>query len=277
VPSAGTACCVKCAGCAWYTCLRCEKSFSTGDVVGVETVIEHECDPSRDWEVEEPAFRGLKRGREWQLCPNEGCKRRVELSDGCNHVRCFCRMHFCFLCGLPVRDGEGHWRKDGGCPRFGQKDSKRAIYDEHDEWNDNDDVDDEERARRMQREDDGEGEALRRAFDLQMQMVEDMMREIEDAEAARILDRALQNEGMADGFSSEQPNYERRRRRPREDRGMNDERRRERHDARRRAEAQQFYAQQRVLRRKQGLRAFVNNTINALGRLLLGRPPPRRR
>lgn len=89
--------CVKCESCAWYTCLRCEESFSTGDVGGAEVGIEHECDPQRDLELEERAFRGLKRGVQWQLCPNEKCKRRVELSDGCNHMRCVCRMHFC-LC-----------------------------------------------------------------------------------------------------------------------------------------------------------------------------------
>jgi hypothetical protein len=271
----GVARCVKCEDCAWYTCLRCEESFSTRDVAGSEAAIEHECDATRDGELDERAFRGLQQGREWQVCPNEGCKRRVELSDGCNHVRCVCRMHFCFLCGLLVRDGEGHWRKNGGCPRFGQKDSKRAIYDEHDVWNDNDDVGDEHRVRGMQRVEGGGEDVSRRVLELQMQMVADMGRESEEAETARLRNRARQGEEMAAGAFSGQQGHERRRRRAREDRAMNDERRRERYVARRRAEAQPFPVPQQLdERRPKGFRAFIGNAIKML---LFGSPSPRRR
>jgi hypothetical protein len=277
----GAVACVKCEDCAWYTCLRCAETFSPGDVAGAEAAIEHECDARRDGELEERAFEGLKKGREWQVCPNEECKRRVELSDGCNHMRCVCRTHFCFICGRPVRDGEGHWKKEGGCPRFGQKDSKRAIYDEEDVWNDNDDIGDEERALEMQRVEDGEEEALRRAFDLQMQMVDDMRRELEDAEMARLRNRARQGEEMVAGPLDGRQNHERKRRRPRKDREIDYERRHERHNARRRAEAQPFPAPRRFVerneRRPKGLRAFVNNAIDTADMLLFGSPPSRRR
>ena len=276
--------CVKCEACAWYTCLRCEESFSTHDVGGAEAAIEHECDARRDEELEERAFRGLERGREWQVCPNQDCKRRVELSDGCNHMRCVCRTHFCFVCGRVVRDGEGHWRKEGGCPRFGRKESERAIYDEDDVGNDNDDdVGDEERAWGMQRLEDenGEEEALRRAFDLQMQMVEDMRREFEEAELARLRNRARQGEGVAAGSLAGHQNHDRRRRRPREDRGIDYERRRDRHNPRPRLEAQPFPAPHRFAerneRRPKGFRAFINHAIDATEILLFGSPPPRRR
>ena len=180
-----------------------------------------------------------------------------------------------------MRDGEGHWKKEGGCPRFGQKDSKRAIYDENDAWDDNDDVGDEERAWEMQRVVDGEEEALRRAFDLQIQMVEDMRRELEDAEMARLRDRARQGEEFAAGPLGGEQNHERRRRRPREDRGLDYQRRHERHVARRRAEAQPFPAPHRIVerheRRPKGFRAFINNAIDAAVILLFGSPPPRRR
>ena len=268
--------CVKCEECAWYTCLRCEESFSTGDVAGAEVAIEHECDSRKDGELEERAFKGLTQGREWQICPNEECKRRVELSDGCNHVRCVCRTHFCFLCGKVVRDGEGHWRRDGGCPRFGQKESERAIYDEHDIWNDNDDVRDEERAWGVQRAEDGEEEALRRAFELQMQMVADMRMELEEAEAARLRNRARQDDGVALGADSGlQRRNAQRRRRPREDRGVDDEQRRDPYVDRRRADAQQFAASESFNgRRPRGFRAFIGNAIEML---LFGRPLPHRR
>ena len=69
--------CVKCEKCAWYTCLRCEETFSTRTVEGSQAAIAHECDPSRDVELEERAFAGLKKGRDWQVFPNERCRRRV--------------------------------------------------------------------------------------------------------------------------------------------------------------------------------------------------------
>lgn len=265
-----SACCVKCEACAWFMCLRCEESFSTGEVEGVETAIEHECDPRRDLELEERAFRGLKRGREWQLCPNEVCKRRVELSDGCNHMRCVCRMHFCFLCGKPVKDGDGHWRKDEGCPRFGQKESERAIYDEEDVWNDNDDVSDEERALEFQRAEDGEEQALRRAYELQMAEVEELRRELDQAEAARMRGRPWQGEAIVAGPLDGQRRH--RRRRPREDREMNDQQRRERHHVRRRVEEHPLPD----ARQPRGLRAFINNAIDATESVLFGDAAPRR-
>jgi hypothetical protein len=177
-----------------------------------------------------------------------------------------------------VRDGEGHWRKEGGCPRFGQKDSKRAVYDENDVWNDNDDVGDEERAWEMQRVEDGEEEALRRAFDLQMQMVADMRGQLEEAEVMRLRNRARQGGGLAAGPLG---GHERRHRRPREDRGIDYERRHERYNARRRLEVQPFPAPHRFVereeRRPKGFRAFINNAIDATEVLLFGSPPPRRR
>jgi hypothetical protein len=74
----------------------------------------------------------------------------------------------------------------------------------------------------MQRVEDGqEDEALRRAFELQMRMVVDMhRREREEAEMVRWRNRARQGEGMAAGPFGGQQDLERRRGRPREDRGI---------------------------------------------------------
>jgi hypothetical protein len=270
---------VKCEVCAWYTCLRCEESFSTGFVAGGEAAIEHECDPQRDGEVEERAFRGLKRGREWQVCPNGKCKRRVELSDGCNHVRCVCREHFCSICGAPVRDGEGHWRREGGCPRFGQKGEDRAIYDENDEWDDNGDVGDEERARGFQRVEDGDDVAAWRAFEFQMQAVEEMRRHLVETEAARLRerDRERQGEEAGTGNASGLRRHRRvRRRRLHEDGELDEERQRKRHHAHRRNQdnsAQAFDERER--KRPRGLRSFINDVIVATESVLTGRRPAR--
>jgi hypothetical protein len=76
----------------------------------------------------EPALPdGCTWGVQVQWCP--GCKKIGGLVDGCNHIVCeACHTNFCFVCRIEARDHSGHWRK-GGCPRLGNPDSSRAIYD----------------------------------------------------------------------------------------------------------------------------------------------------
>lgn len=89
--------------------------------------------------VLEPALvEGLKRGEDYQLCPN--CKTAVCLEDGCNHIVCRCGMNFCFICGKEaLDDGSGHWAP-GLCPRYNTIGSGREQYDEDDD--DEDDISD---------------------------------------------------------------------------------------------------------------------------------------
>lgn len=270
--------CVKCEQCKWYTCLRCEETFSTSGSErsdGGKVELEHECDASRKAELEERAFRGLKRGVEWQLCPNtEGCKRRVELREGCNHVVCACGTHFCFVCGERVRDGMGHWRAEGGCPRFGRRGDERAVYDE-DVWDDNEVVEDGERARRVQDEEE-RGEALRRAFEVQMRMVDEVRRDLIRREAERV--GGVGEEGGRDA-SGEGRQRRRRRRRPRDFSGKVDGQAKERHVLRRREhEARRRDTSndsgEREPRRRRGLRAFLHGAIDATRQVLFGGPPP---
>jgi hypothetical protein len=225
--------------------------------------------------LEERAFAGLKRGRDWQFCPNEGCKRKVELKDGCNHVRCVCRTHFCFVCGGFVRDGEGHWRREGGCPRFGVRGDGRAIFDEGDVFDDNGDVG----AREAM-----EHEGLRRAFDVQMRLVDEVRRELEVAEARRLRLRHRERENErsasdAEGdFDGQRRLRRRRRRRPREVVDSDDERRRrERRDARSRRLADDLsdHAPEAVSRPRRGFRAFLNDAIDVTDYVLFGRSSKR--
>lgn len=268
---------MRCAECMWYTCLRCEESFSTGDVAGEEVEIGHECDPRMNAELEERAFSGLVRGVDWQFCPNEECRRRVELSDGCNHIRCLCRAHFCFVCGYFVRDGEGHWRREGGCPRFGKKGDERAIYDDNDSWNDNDDIGDEERAGEIQRREYGYEAGLGRAFEVQISMVEEARREIQEQEARRAQSRQRESEVA----SEDPPRRHRRRRRKdsgREQDASNEERPNDR-PRRRKQEALRFGSSKRASeyedRKRRGLRTFIRNSINTAENILFGKPNTR--
>ncbi|KAK3625063.1 hypothetical protein LTR56_020617 [Elasticomyces elasticus] len=73
-------------------------------------------------------FGSLVRGKDFQVCPGKRCGRKVELADGCNHVNCFCGEQFCYVCGNEATAHSGHWQAD--CPRYGQRGSRNAIYDD---------------------------------------------------------------------------------------------------------------------------------------------------
>lgn len=97
------------------------------------TARDHKCIPLSAADAEHEAFDGLKRGRDYQICPSEKCGRRVELSSGCNHIVCYCKQQFCFLCGEPAGTNSHHWeqRDDGttACPRYNQPGSANAMFD----------------------------------------------------------------------------------------------------------------------------------------------------
>lgn len=67
----------RCEECDNMTCMVCD-GF-TADAVGI---FRHQC-PGRSRVNEERAraFAGLKRGKDWQQCPNRTCGRRIELSE----------------------------------------------------------------------------------------------------------------------------------------------------------------------------------------------------
>lgn len=82
---------VGCRRCWWFTCLKCLECFDLGEDLGDEghdgpVGIEHACSEER--RGVENAFEGLKRGRDYQICPNEGCRRPAELAAGCKWLPC---------------------------------------------------------------------------------------------------------------------------------------------------------------------------------------------
>ena len=59
------------------------------------------------------AFGDLKRGRDYQLCPDKNCQRKVELKDACNHMVCPCGTNFCFISGKEADNDDEHWENVG--------------------------------------------------------------------------------------------------------------------------------------------------------------------
>ena len=78
---------------------------------------------------EHGAFDGLVLGKDYQVCPSTACGRKLQLSDGCNHILCQCGMSLCYICGQAVDENEHYMPKEeGGCPRYHHPDSPSAIW-----------------------------------------------------------------------------------------------------------------------------------------------------
>jgi hypothetical protein len=138
-------------GCAKVTCMVCDY-YCNNDA---QNMLQHIClGKSQADEKRTQAFSGLKRGKDWQQCPDRRCQRRVELSEACNHISCQCGMGFCFICGKEADGESDHWRK-GGCPRYNQPGDPDVEYDDYD----GEDDDDDDRVSTTDEHDGGESEA----------------------------------------------------------------------------------------------------------------------
>lgn len=146
----------RCKKCKNATCMICE-DYSSDPA----TTLQHICTGrSIANEQRAQAFVGLKRGKEWQQCPNRLCAHRIELSAACNHITCTCGMGFCFICGKEADGDSEHWARKSGCPRYNHPDDDNAEYDEYDE-------DDDESTRDGSEDDDDILENVRGLFDLE--------------------------------------------------------------------------------------------------------------
>lgn len=87
----------------------------------------HRCVPI---DTDDAVFEGLKRGKDYQICPSERCGMKIELSEACNAMRCHCGTTFCYICGEPANEGSDHWtKKPNGCPKYHQPGAENARYD----------------------------------------------------------------------------------------------------------------------------------------------------
>lgn len=77
------------------------------------------------------AFEALVRGKDYQICPNNRCQRKVEHTEGCNHMVCRpgCGTHFCYRCGKESDLSSYHWT-EGGCPLYTASSGTHAQYQE---------------------------------------------------------------------------------------------------------------------------------------------------
>ncbi|KAF7198080.1 hypothetical protein HII31_00436 [Pseudocercospora fuligena] len=103
-----------CSNCQGESCAKCERPLAPGTT--------HQCTAADLTAENEEAFKDLRRGQDYQICPNPECGLPVELSAACNHMTCArfgCKTEFCFVCGQKT-SGVGHWRTGMPCPLYGQ-------------------------------------------------------------------------------------------------------------------------------------------------------------
>lgn len=120
----------ECPTCHADTCLGCGEPYRFYRGYGGEA---HACKRAEITESEAAAFEGLVRGKDYQICPNKRCGRRIELQDGCNHVHCMCSQQLCFVCGDPAATGSQHWTSTGPddvkCPRYNHPSAQNALWE----------------------------------------------------------------------------------------------------------------------------------------------------
>ncbi|KAL3814103.1 hypothetical protein ACJIZ3_015371 [Penstemon smallii] len=85
----------KCPSCKRWFCFQCKSVWHAG--FGCE-----ESGELRD--RNDVAFGRLAEQRKWNRCPR--CKHFVELSEGCQIIKCRCGINFCYKCGKQVHQ---HW------------------------------------------------------------------------------------------------------------------------------------------------------------------------
>lgn len=127
----------RCRDCKNASCMVCDEVPSEP-----AAILQHVC-AGRSFANEKraQAFVGLKRGKDWQLCPSRQCGRRIELSEACNHITCNCGMGFCFICGKEAEGDSEHWASPkSGCPRYNHPDDSNAEYDESSEYDEDEPV-----------------------------------------------------------------------------------------------------------------------------------------
>jgi len=73
-------------GCNYSWCKACQQHIVAGGPA-------HSCDGSSELEH-------LMTQQGWKHCP--GCKTPVAKNQGCNHMACKCKMHFCYICGANI-------------------------------------------------------------------------------------------------------------------------------------------------------------------------------
>ena len=114
-----------CSACKERTCAMC-----TMPVQGIK--YEHTCAQNEQGFAVDP-LEGLTKGKDYQICPS--CQLKVELRDGCNHVRCRCSAEFCFVCGVATSENTGHWSAGQPCPRYNTQGAANAqLVDDVDDF-----------------------------------------------------------------------------------------------------------------------------------------------
>ncbi|KAK4546997.1 hypothetical protein LTR36_001217 [Oleoguttula mirabilis] len=115
---------ITCTSCRGLVCGSC-----AAPILGDEK--QHCCQIDGTAAFSEDSFQGLKRGEDYQQCPNTLCGMKVYLDSGCNHMVCTkCRVNFCYICGEVARPGAGHWMFGSPCPRYNQPGAGNAQHDE---------------------------------------------------------------------------------------------------------------------------------------------------
>ena len=111
---------LNCPLCKKSYCLKCKTEWHTN-----KTCQEYQSEKSKT--ENDIKFEEYVKGNNFKQCPN--CKRWVEKTIGCNHIKCRCGTHFCYNCGKLMDDK--HFCKGylfGATSLFGTNNNNISLF-----------------------------------------------------------------------------------------------------------------------------------------------------
>ncbi|KAF9652364.1 hypothetical protein BDM02DRAFT_3089237 [Thelephora ganbajun] len=84
----------QCPACFKWVCVSCKAMWHMD-----MSCEQYQSLPMDERSPEDQLAIELAKAKQWRRCP--GCHAIVELTQGCNHIKCLCKKEFCFKCGSP--------------------------------------------------------------------------------------------------------------------------------------------------------------------------------
>lgn len=91
--------CIECPACQRFICLECGVPWHSS-----LTCEEYQDLPAEERDAADITLHRLAANKRWRRC--QQCRRMIELTQGCHHMRCWCGHEFCYSCGAEYQVGQ---------------------------------------------------------------------------------------------------------------------------------------------------------------------------
>ncbi|CAJ1962862.1 unnamed protein product [Sphenostylis stenocarpa] len=118
--------CIECPVCKRFICMDCKVPWHSS-----MSCVEFQNLPEEERDASDITLHRLAQNKRWKRC--QQCRRMIELTQGCYHMRCWCGHEFCYSCGAEYREGQqtcqcAYWDEDNS------EDSVTHSLQESEQW-----------------------------------------------------------------------------------------------------------------------------------------------